>query len=258
MSALHELQQAFAASLLCEADRAVHDRIIGDGLAAAERLRIYRNTFISTLTAALRMTYPAVDRLVGREFFDAAAEQFIHANPPSSAYLNEYGEAFADFLAAFEPARTLPYLPDVARFEWALSAAANAIDVPPLTAEALATIDPAHHAVLRFEPHPSVRVLALNHPADQIADAVTSGNEATMAEVDLSSGPLGLVVHRGANGVESQRLAPDAFIFVSRLCAGAALGRLLQDAPTDAPALIAEQLTKGRLAAFRIQQGESP
>jgi hypothetical protein len=256
MSALHELQQAFAASLLLEGDGAVCGHIIEDGFSAAERLRIYRNTFRSTLTEALRLAYPAVDRLVGRDFFDRAAERFIHATPPSSAYLNEYGDGFADFLAGFEPAGALPYLPDVARFEWALSVAANAVDAPVLAAEALAAIDPQHHARLRFEPHPSVSFLALAYGADEIADAVMSGDDAAIAEIDASSRDVRLVVHRGLSGVEAQGLVPDAYVFVSRLCGGEPLGHLLEKAPAGAPVLIAEQLVKGRLKACRIDDEE--
>ncbi len=204
MSALHELQQAFAASMLLE-DGVVFGRIIEDGFTAAERLRIYRNTFRSTLIEALRITYPAVDRLVGRDFFDVAAEQFIHAHPPSSAYLNEYGGGFADFLASFQPASTLPYLPDVARFEWALSVAASAVDASMLEPGVLAAVDPASHAALQFEPHPSVRLLALDYPADEIADAVMSGDDAAIAEVDVSRHPVWLIVHLGLK-VEGNKL----------------------------------------------------
>src|SRR5438309_1374170 len=73
MPALLELQRAFAASMLHEEDDAVCGAVVDDGFAAAERLRIYRNTCRSTLIEALRMTYPAVERLVGRDFFDMAA-----------------------------------------------------------------------------------------------------------------------------------------------------------------------------------------
>jgi hypothetical protein len=59
-----------------------------------------------------------------------------------------------------------------------------------------------------------------------------------------------LVVHRGPDGVAAGRLEPGAYEFVSRLCAGEALGRLLESAPADAPQLLAEQLGKGRLTAF--------
>src|SRR2546427_1489464 len=66
MPALLELQRAFAASMLHEEDDAVCGAVVDDGFAAAERLRIYRNTCRSTLIEALRITYPAVERLVGR------------------------------------------------------------------------------------------------------------------------------------------------------------------------------------------------
>jgi hypothetical protein len=250
MPALRELQQAFGAFMQSENDDAVCSHIVEDGFSAAERLRIYRNTCRSVLVETLRMTYPAVDRLVGRDFFDMAAGQFIGAHPPRSGYLNEYGGAFADFLAALGPASALPYLADVARFEWALGVAANAVDAPVLEPGSLAALDPECHATLRFEPHPSVRFLALAYPADQIADAVLSGDDAAMAQVDLSSGPVRLLVHRGPGGVEAQRLERDAYDFVSRLCAGEALASMLETAPPEAPALLAEALTKGHLTAF--------
>jgi len=58
MPALLELQCAFATSMLHEEDDAVCGAVVDDGFAAAERLRIYRNTCRSTLIEALRMTYP--------------------------------------------------------------------------------------------------------------------------------------------------------------------------------------------------------
>jgi hypothetical protein len=251
MPALPELQRAFGAALLAEDAAAVAPYLVEDGFSAAERLRIHRNGCRSTLTRSLRMTYPALERLVGAEFFDAAAQAFIAAHPPASGCLNDYGGEFAEFLEAFHPARPLAYLGAVARFEWALGVAANAPDVPALDVTALAALAPEQHARLRFAPHPSVRLLALRFPADEIADAVMSGDEAAMAEVDLASGPVRLVVHRGPDGVAAQRLSPQAHGFLSRLFAGEPLGTLLEAAPADAPQLLAEALAKGRLSAFQ-------
>lgn len=250
--ALLELQRAFTRALVREDQDVVWRHIVDDGLTPAERLNIYRNTCRSVLIETLRMTYPAVDRVVGKAFFDMAAARFIRAHPCRSGYLNEYGAELAEFLAGLESAGGLPYLADVARFEWALGVAANAPDRPMLDPGALAEIPADRHASLRFEPHPSLSLLLLAYPADQIADAVLSGDEAAMAEVDLSSGPVRLVVHRGHNGVEAQRLDPQACDFLSRLCAGEPLGRLVESAPGEAPLLLAEALAKGRLAAFHI------
>jgi hypothetical protein len=251
--ALRELQSSFAAFLLSESADAVCGEILEDGFSAAERFRIYRNGFRSTLTGALRMTYPAVERLVGRDFFDAAAREFVFAHPPQSGCLNDYGSGFADFLAGFEPATALFYLADVARFEWALGVAAGAPDAPFLDAGGLAAVDAGDHASLRFEPHPSLSLLLLAFPADRIADAVLAGDEAAMARVDFAEGPVAVLVHRGPGGVQAHRLDADAYGFVSRLCAGEALGALVEAAPAEAPALLAEQLSKGRLTAFRVR-----
>ena len=217
-----------------------------------ERLRIYRNTCRTTLVATLRLTYPAVERLVGREFFDLAARKFAERYPAQSGYLNDYGGEFGDFLAGYEPARELRYLPDVARYEWALSVAANAVDAPALEPAVLLVVPAEQHARLRFVPHPSVARLELRYPADEIADAVLAADEAAMRQVDLANGPVYVMVHRGPGGLEAERLSARAYDFVSRLCAGEALGRALEAAPEQAPLLLAAQLAKGRLSAYRV------
>src|SRR5215468_8797435 len=85
VSALLELQRAMRASLVSR----------DDGAAAAllaetvppDRLNIYRNTFVTGATKALRLSYPAVYKLVGADFFEGAAGLFIARHPPRSAYL---------------------------------------------------------------------------------------------------------------------------------------------------------------------------
>ena len=70
--------------------------VVADGIAGQARLSVYRNTFIGNLTTALRLAYPAIHRLVGGPFFESAARLFIEAQPPQSAWLDEYGAGFPD------------------------------------------------------------------------------------------------------------------------------------------------------------------
>ena len=52
-----------------------------------ERLGVYRNTVGVSLTRALRLSFPAVHKLVGEAFFEAAAgisSQTIHRVRPAS------------------------------------------------------------------------------------------------------------------------------------------------------------------------------
>ncbi len=252
MPSLRNLQHAFGTALIAGGE-AVGRHVVEDGFSADDRLGIYRNSCRATLVAALRLAFPAVERIVGRDFFDEAAGRFALAHPPTSAYLNAYGGGFADFLAAFPPAEILQYLADVARFEWALGLAANADDAPFLDAHAAAAIDPAQEE-LRFVAHPSMQLLLLRYPADRIADAVLGGDDEAMRAVDLGDAPVRLVVHRGPRGVEAERLDVPEYEFLVALCAGAAWSKLAETQLERAGALLAEQLRKGRLTGFRLRE----
>src|SRR5450755_3912418 len=94
MSTLLDTQRAMLRALVFRDHEDVASQIVGDELSAAERLDVYRNTFLSSLTSALRISYPAVHRLVGEEFFEGATQCFIEADPPQGAYLNAYGAGF--------------------------------------------------------------------------------------------------------------------------------------------------------------------
>jgi hypothetical protein len=256
MLSLHDIQRAFGAAIL-SGNAAIFEQIVNDGLAAAERIRIYRNSASGVLIAALRLSYPVVDRLVGTAFFDAAAGAFIRGNPPLGAYLAEYGAAFADFLESFPPARTLAYLPDVARFEWALNVAANARDAPALEPAALVAIDSDEQRSIRFVPHPSLTLLRLDYPADVIADAVLARDDAAMASIDLASGPVWLIVHRGPGGVEAQRVTQPEWCVTESLCSETPLDSALATAlECDLTKLLADHLVKGRFAGFKLARSE--
>src|SRR5215831_10136031 len=146
--------------------------VLADGLPPEARLGIYRNNFTGTLTAALKLCYPAVHRLVGAEFFEGAARIFISAEPPRRADLDAYGEGFPGFLAGFPPASALPYLPGVARLEWAVNRALHAPDMEPLDLSRLAAIAAADYDRIAFLPHPSVALVAADHPVDAVWRAV--------------------------------------------------------------------------------------
>lgn len=256
MPLLHEIQHAFRAAVL-EGDAAISQHIVADGIPADDRVRIYRNTAFGALTEALRLAFPAVERLVGSEFFDAAAAAFIVGRPPADACLTRYGGDFPCFLASYPSAAALSYLADVARFEWALNIAANAPDAPALSAADLAAVAPAAHGLVRFIPHPSLSLLRLDFPADAIADAVLAQDDAAMAAIDLSDGPVWLAVHRGPDGAAAKRLTEAEWRLTERLRAGRPLGAAIEDAPTPGPtALLVDHLIKGRFAGFEVAAPE--
>lgn len=255
MRPLRDLQAAFAKGLLNrdQAGDVVGELAPDTVIAPADRLNIYRNTYIGTLVNALRVTYPAVDRLVGEAFFDAAAGKFAVAHPPRESYLNNYGAEFADFLAGFAPAASLPYLPDVARLEWALALAFNAPDAPVLDAGVLAALDPSAQGRVRFQPHPSTRLLRLAYDADLIQKAVTAKNEAAMRGMTPKPDPFWLIVHRLGNEVVMRRMNDLEAETTRALLDGMPLAEILAPETMDAQvAVLAEHLATGRFAGHAL------
>jgi hypothetical protein len=189
------------------------------------------------------------------EFFDGAAAFFIRRHPPREAYLGNYGREFATFLSGFRPASSLPYLADVARFEWALNVAANSLDATTVRLASLASLDPADHAAVRFEPHTSVSLLKLTYPADRIADAVMAQDDDAMAAIDLDSGPIWLIVHRAVDGVEATRFTEPEWLLTEQLCVGRPLGAASAAFPRiDAAALLADHFVRGRFSRFSVSR----
>jgi hypothetical protein len=149
---LGAFQSAFAAALFTPAD----PRGPLAALTAQPAFAVYRNTVMKACVDALEANFPSVARLVGGDWFRAAAALYVAARPPNDARMLEYGGGFADFLQAFEPARTLPYLADVARLDRCWTEAHAAADAPA-DAAFLGTLSPDALGATRVAPHPAAR-----------------------------------------------------------------------------------------------------
>lgn len=251
MLTLLETQRAMRASLIDHNDGAVAAMLAEN--VPADRLNIYRNTFVTGVTKALRLSYPVVHRLVGTDFFEGAADIFIMRHPPRAAHLNEYGAAFSDFLRDFRPAASLAYLADVARLEWAVNRAIHAVDIEPLALARLEALPLEDRGRICFVPHPSISLVLADCPVDVIWQGVLSGDDAALAAVDLGAGPVHLLVERGPTGVEVSRLRADDWYLAAALCEHRPLADVF--AQTDgigAEAQLAAHLVAGRFIDFRL------
>lgn len=106
---------------------------------------------------ALQANYPAITRLVGEEWLRAAAAVYVRDALPAQPMLLDYGADFAGFLARFEPAAELPYLPGVARLDrfWSEAHAAAAEDI--LIPAALTQLATDNFFRARLQPHAATR-----------------------------------------------------------------------------------------------------
>jgi hypothetical protein len=190
--------------------------IAPDGIDPAARLRIYRNHALATLEAALKTVFPVVCRLVDERFFAYAVDEYVKRHPPRSRVLGEFGGNFSEFLAGFEPCKDLPYLADVARFEWVLDTAARVREAPSLPREALAAVPAGRAGYVRFSLQPSVHYLTSLWPIDVICHA---NRQNEVAQLNLAMGETRLEIRGTSGSVVWRRLDPGTFAFRSALAA---------------------------------------
>jgi hypothetical protein len=194
-----------------------------NGSDPARRFAVYRNNVVVSLIDALTDTFPVTLELVGDEFFRAMAGIFVRAAPPTSPLLAEYGEGFPAFIERFEPARSVPYLADVARLELLRVRAFHAADAEPLTPEqvARALADPERLPALRVICHPSLGVLRSRYAVVSLWAAHQGIGD--LARVDPFLPESALVV-RGGLEVQVIALPPGDDVLVAGFANGLTLG----------------------------------
>lgn len=187
-----------------------------------QRFAVYRNNVMVSLIDALADTYPVVQTLVGEEFFRAMARVFAGNNPPRSAVMAYYGRDFADFVAAFSPAASVPYLADVARLEMARVMTYHAADVVAIQPQVLqaALGDPQQLLSLQLVLHPSVQVIESSFAIVSVWAAHQGAQSALAVDPDVAQTAL---VYRDGLDVGIMELATGAGIFISTLLVGQTL-----------------------------------
>jgi hypothetical protein len=224
MPAPSERPAAAAAAIPAETEAAMAAALIDPARPGPRdpRFAVHRNNVVAGLVDALAETYPAVERLVGAAFFHATAVEFVRAHPPRSPVLLRWGGAFADWLAAFPPAAGLPYLPDLARLEWARCEAFHAADAAACAPERLTALAPEAQAAARLVPHPSLRLVASRFAVGSLWADATGPRR---GGIDLAR-PEAVLVARPDWSVDARIVEPSAAAFLTLLIKGRTLGEI--------------------------------
>jgi hypothetical protein len=247
---LLEVQQDMASALgnAAESSLAAH-WLDGDAALVERRLAIYRANVTASATKALAAAYPVIRQVVGETFFEGLARAYQRQVPSMSGDLSDYGAAFAGFVSEFPHTQSLPYLPDLARLEWAVHRAYGAQDAQPWDQQSLARVTPAQQPAIHFDwaagtslvdsPFPIARVWLIHQP-----DFDAEFN------VDWSVQECALVSRDGFRVVVSALGAGDAAFIASSL-AGNALGASAETALAAEPGFDLGRLL-GRLMASNV------
>ncbi len=202
-----------------------------DGPRAARGLAAYRANAGAAAERALAAAYPTVQQLLGDESFAALARACWQRHPPTAGDLGLWGDALPAFIADAETLADEPYLPDVARLEWAVHRAERAADAAPAQGlDRLGSDDPAG-LVLRLAP--GTALVDSRYPIVTIWQAHRSTDDDRFAPVraafEAGAGECALVARDGWRATV-RALPPAEARFTRVVLAGRSLADALKDA----------------------------
>ena len=214
-----ESLQAHMAKALLAADaigQAMPEALFTGAHAGSVGLRVHRNTVLSALANALRLSFPSVDKLVGEAFFDRMAVEFARAQPPRAPQLDEYGGEFEAFVAAFPGTDALPYLQALAQFDWQFAALSRHRPEPASAGPLLSLEDGS-----RLQFAAPLRLHTSRYPVESLREAILADDAAALGGIDLVPGDHYYALWRTEKGVHVRGLGQASFRFLEAVYKGA-------------------------------------
>ena len=196
------------------------------GSPGEERLAVYAGGYQTRMREALAEVYEAVHRVLGEGPFEALSRAYAERHPSHDYNLSLSGRHLPEFLAASSWSERLPFLPDLARLEWAVCLAFHAQERPPCDLRRLAAAAPEAWARVRVVFQPSVAVVSSRWP---ILDIWAVRQEPPGAiNIALEGRPQDVLVCRRELQVRCEALEHGQALVLEPLLAGQPLGQALE------------------------------
>lgn len=233
MSTLAQQQQALVAALFdWPAENAMKNIAARAMETGARGLKAYQSNAHALAERALQAAYPVLTQLLGVESMGDLARAYWHAHPPVRGDVAQWGESLAAFMASSSQLQDTPFLPDVARLEWALHSMTTLEDATPdlNTLTLLSTQDPG---MLCLRLAPGTAVQCSDWPVATL-HAAHGENGPSFEEVgrllQARAGEDAVVWRQGFKPCVRVALEGEAAL-LHALLAGRSLGQALDDVP---------------------------
>lgn len=174
------------------------------------------------------------------------AIDYARAHPPRAPQLDEYGAGFAASISGFPATEMLPYLGDLAHFEWQIACLARL----PAAPEAGPVLQLDDGVRLRFAA--PLRLHGARYPVQQLRDAVMAEDTARLAAIGARGpaeptaagmGGFHYALWRTSAGVNVRPLGERSSRFLSAVYAGAgAIEALAAAGDGDSAQVLGEEI----------------
>jgi len=189
-----------------------------------ERLAIYRNNTLHSLSESVVDLYPSIEHVVGRDFLIATAKEYLKVSPPYSAALLNFGLDFPEFLATFEHTKNYAYLPDLARIDMLRHQAYHADDESPLSPHQIQQIPLEELAQSYIQLPKSCYILASEFRTYSLWENIHTQDD---NEIQID-GKEHTLIYRNDLHVKTTKISEEEHYFLSRIKNGHTLGSSLE------------------------------
>ena len=192
------------------------------------RLHIYGDAYRIRLGLALKENYPVLASVLGDDGFADLAREFLRARPSTTPSIRWFGAALTDYAAQEVHALPHPALIDLIRMEWALNTAFDAADSEPLTVAEMLTLSPETWPSLRFEVHPSLRLLQLSWNVEPLWTVLSADKNAETAPPEAYEHHL--LIWRIAHRTQWRSVEPVEALLLGATISGCSFAELCESA----------------------------
>ncbi|QPK05576.1 DNA-binding domain-containing protein [Vibrio kanaloae] len=223
---LAKVQSEFANALRYQ-NSGEHCDIVSDHFTDEQRIQIYRNNFVISLSEVLAATYPLTEMLVGEECFQQMARQHVLSYPSTSGDVSGYGEHFEQTIQAFPAViEAAPYLCEVAMYEWKKDSLMRSVseskaDQHPLTG--LADVPPEQQGALVFHLKDSITLINSNYAIIALEHAIY---QQKLDGLDINQPEFGVLIRAENSQIESHGLSKENHQLLTELQSGRTLSAI--------------------------------
>lgn len=201
------------------------------------RWHVYASGLVARATEAIENDFPALSKVLGPGPLRSLTDRYTRRFPPRSYDLGRTGDRLARFLEGDELTEDLPFLPDLARLEWAVAEAFVSSDEAPLRWDDLARLGADAAADLPLRLQPGAALVRSEWPVRDI----WASREMPPSEIDipLRGRPCSVLVARRGLDVVCRVLDEPGTAVAEAASTGRRLMEILEQSEAEVPSLVA-------------------
>lgn len=226
---LEAQQRAMAANILDPSARVPLDWFaLPVGVDPAVRVGVYVGGYPARIAGSLTETFPAIANIVGASQMAQLAERYCAQLREPPRNLNYIGRDLADYLSGDPLASRLPFLPDLARLEWAVVACFHAAVGTPFDLSQCAQWDAEHWECARIGFQAGTEIVRSEWPVLALRESRHQERGSIDLDLDVGSKDDAILVYRIALEVVSESIDELEAQAFEQLRAGGSLGEVME------------------------------